>query len=183
MTELQIPEFRGDCENCVGLCCMAFAFDASDLFAYDKPAGEPCRHMIGDSGCKIHDQRLAKGFGGCLRYDCLGAGQRVSQTVFPGQSWRDSPKTSRQFQDAFRAMREVHRLLELVLAAGNLRLDPVRQVQHQSLVTALIPDEDWSAASLAEFENGPVPGQVQEFLTSLATLIGDPAPGTLRQNG
>lgn len=174
---MQIPDFRGDCQNCLGLCCMAFAFDASDMFAYDKPAGQPCRHLTGDYGCAIHDQRVAKGFAGCLKYDCLGAGQRISQTVFAGKSWRDSDETRRQIIDAFRALRQVHRLLELVLVAGKLPLDAEQRAEHGVLLDNLMPEEDWTAATLALFEDGPIPARVHRFLAGLSALVRNAAPG------
>ena len=41
---------------------MALAFDASDKFGYDKPAGEPCRHLDVEFRCTIHDKRGDLGF-------------------------------------------------------------------------------------------------------------------------
>jgi len=38
---------RADCERCFGLCCVVPAFARSADFAFDKAAGEPCRHLGG----------------------------------------------------------------------------------------------------------------------------------------
>jgi hypothetical protein len=55
-------------------------FARSADFAFDKPAGEPCRHLATDHRCRIHDRLLGSGMRGCLAYDCFGAGQSVTQT-------------------------------------------------------------------------------------------------------
>jgi hypothetical protein len=34
----------GDCSRCIGLCCVSLAFDRGPRFAFDKRAGEACRH-------------------------------------------------------------------------------------------------------------------------------------------
>ncbi len=74
------------------MCCVALAFDRSPLFAYDKPAGEPCANLSATGRCAIHTERAAKGFAGCEAYDCLGAGQAVTQgQARRGRSWRDDP--------------------------------------------------------------------------------------------
>jgi uncharacterized membrane protein len=66
---------RGDCERCVGLCCVASPFAASADFAIDKPAGAVCPNLEADFRCGIHARLRAEGFPGCTAYDCFGAGQ------------------------------------------------------------------------------------------------------------
>ena len=73
-------ELTADCTRCVGLCCVVLPFARSADFAFDKPAGEPCRHLAADHGCRIHDRLLDSGMRGCVAYDCFGAGQAVTQT-------------------------------------------------------------------------------------------------------
>ncbi len=85
------PPLRGDCERCAALCCVAVAFDRSELFGFDKAADAPCRNLDGAHGCTIHDHLAASGFRGCAAYDCYGAGQAVTQEMFGGRSWRDEP--------------------------------------------------------------------------------------------
>jgi hypothetical protein len=62
----------------VGLCCVLLPFQRSADFAFDKAAGESCRHLADDHGCRIHSSLLDDGMRGCVAYDCFGAGQTVT---------------------------------------------------------------------------------------------------------
>ena len=73
-------ELTADCSRCVGLCCVLLPFARSADFAFDKPAGEACRHLAGDHRCGIHDRLTESGMPGCVAYDCFGAGQAVTLT-------------------------------------------------------------------------------------------------------
>jgi hypothetical protein len=73
-------ELTADCSRCVGLCCVVLRFARSADFAFDKPAGEPCRHLASDHRCRIHSRLAEAGMRGCVAYDCFGAGQAVTQT-------------------------------------------------------------------------------------------------------
>ena len=98
---------RADCARCVALCCVAPAFAASADFAFDKPAGQPCPNLRGDSRCGIHDRLRSSGFPGCAVYDCFGAGQKVVQITFGGQDRRQAP----DMFAVFGVMRALHELL------------------------------------------------------------------------
>lgn len=91
-------DLRADCSRCAALCCVALAFDRSEDFAFDKPAGVPCPNLDGNV-CKIHDHLEEAGCRGCAHYECFGAGQRVTAMA---PDHRDL--------DAFRRMRDVHEL-------------------------------------------------------------------------
>jgi uncharacterized protein YjbI with pentapeptide repeats len=84
-------------------------FDRSADFAIDKPAGQPCPHLGGDSRCGIHAQLRERGFPGCAVFDCFGAGQQLTQVVFPGVDWRTAPAGP-----LFAALPVVRRLHELL---------------------------------------------------------------------
>ncbi|AKF07348.1 hypothetical protein [Sandaracinus amylolyticus] len=99
-----------DCSACAALCCTALPFDASEEFAIDKGAGEPCRYLCTDDRCAIHDQLVVRGFSGCAAFDCYGAGPRVTR------AFADAP----QRDDAFRVLRELHELLWLLTEAAKL---------------------------------------------------------------
>ncbi len=73
-------DLAADCSRCVGLCCVLLPFQRSADFAFDKPAGEPCRHLETDHRCGIHDRLTESGMRGCVAYDCFGAGQSVTQS-------------------------------------------------------------------------------------------------------
>ncbi|NGZ76427.1 pentapeptide repeat-containing protein [Saccharibacillus alkalitolerans] len=103
--------YRGDCENCFGLCCAALPFAASVDFAIDKAAGEPCRNLREDFRCGIHTKLRGSGFRGCTVYDCFGAGQKVSQQTFGGVSWRERPETARAMFAVLPVVWQLHELM------------------------------------------------------------------------
>ena len=141
---------RADCSACAGLCCVFLAFDRGPLFGFDKAAGEACRNLTEQNRCGIHDLLAANGFAGCARYDCLGAGQRVT-ALFAGLSWRDSPATARVMFEAFRKLRLVHELLLLVRGgAGGAWIEAV-----------LDPPDGWSLASLLTLDSDSIAAEVR----------------------
>ncbi|MBO3084631.1 pentapeptide repeat-containing protein [Cellulomonas sp. zg-ZUI188] len=104
-------ELASDCARCAGLCCVAHAFQRSSDFAFDKPAGTPCRNLQADFRCVVHADLRTRGFPGCTVYECFGAGQRVTQQLFGGRTWRDEPAIAGEMFAAFTAMRGLHELL------------------------------------------------------------------------
>lgn len=102
-------DLRADCTRCSGLCCVALPFAASADFAYDKPAGQPCRHLTGFA-CAIHDRLPGQGFVGCMVFDCLGAGQQVTQHTYGGVTWRDRGDLAGEIFAAFLIMRQLQEL-------------------------------------------------------------------------
>jgi len=167
---------RADCARCAALCCVCLAFDESELFAFDKAAGVACPNLNVSHQCAIHAQLEPRGFAGCVRFDCLGAGQRVTQEVFQGRSWRDDAALIQPMADAFRAMRRVHELLALLHSAAQLPLTPLQAQQRYDLQSALEPSEDWSQQALMAFERGNVATEIQEFLTTLRHHVARDGP-------
>ena len=158
---------RGDCGQCAALCCAHHAFDRSDKFAIDKPAGVPCPNLTGAGSCTIHASLEASGFSGCASYDCLGAGQHVVQGLFGGRNWQAEPALKKPMFEAFRVMRQVHELLVLLREARRLPLDDEQSGQCAALEAELLPRGGWTLTGLAAFERGPVPGRVEAFLLAL----------------
>jgi hypothetical protein len=107
---------RPDCQRCIALCCVAPAFDADQGFGYDKPAGEPCRHLQADHRCAIHSSLATHGYPSCAAFDCFGAGQRVTQQ-FGNSHWRDSAEVSSRMFQSYSRMRTLHELLALATLA------------------------------------------------------------------
>ena len=99
---------------------MATTLIRSSDFAFDKPAGEPCRHLGADFGCTIHADLRGRGMPGCTTYDCFGAGQRVAQETYAGTSWREHPGTAAQMFRVFGVVRALHELLWLLTEAAAL---------------------------------------------------------------
>ncbi len=117
---------RADCSRCVGLCCVAPAFVRSSEFAIDKPAGRPCPNLQQDFRCGIHDHLRTRGFPGCAAFDCLGAGQHVTQATFGGRDWRKHPEMAREMFDVFLVMRQLHELLSYLNEARARTADMIR---------------------------------------------------------
>ena len=111
-----------DCSQCFGLCCTALNLIASSDFAINKPAGSPCVNLQSDYGCKIHANLRKKGFKGCTVFDCLGAGQVVSQITFKGQSWRDDPEIGARMFQAFPIIEQIHEMIAYTAEALSYEL-------------------------------------------------------------
>ena len=143
---------RGDCTRCIGLCCVALAFDRGPNFGFDKPAGSPCRHLRPDHACAIHDGLVREDFAGCAAYDCRGAGQ-LTTALFAGHSWRDSPAVARQMFAAFAKLREIQ---SMRLLAGDDR----------GLAGRLAPPAGWTLEALLTLD---LPALRREFAELLAS--------------
>jgi hypothetical protein len=113
-------QLQADCANCFGLCCVALPFARSADFAFDKPAGQPCTHLREDFRCGIHDRLRERGFAGCTSFDCLGAGQKVSQVTFGGRDWRHDDETARRMFAVFPVVLRLHELLRHLAEALEL---------------------------------------------------------------
>ncbi len=106
------PDLVPECGSCAAPCCVATSFEASEHFAFDKPAGVACRHLARDRRCTIHAVLVERGMRGCAAYDCYGAGQRAT-AAFAG-----APAGLRRLRnEAFLALRAVHELVWLASEA------------------------------------------------------------------
>ena len=143
---------KTDCTQCAALCCLALTFDKGPDFAFDKNPGEPCRHLSGHL-CAIHDELPRKGMAGCVAYDCLGSGNRVVAEVFAGRSWREEPRLTRPMMEAFAAMREVHKRIDLLRVLAGLELSPETEATRRAFLDRL-EAPGWSGEALNEFEAG-----------------------------
>lgn len=164
-------DLTADCSKCAALCCILLAFDQSDAFAYSKDAGHPCRNLTWTHQCGIHGGLTDAGFAGCARYECHGAGQRVVQEVFGGQSWRDNPALIAPMETAFRALRRLHEAMVLLRAAADLPLSADRQTERQGLFAGL-QSLDCSGAGLPGFDISAHLKPVQDFLSTLRADLG-----------
>ena len=156
-------DFTSDCANCAALCCLAFAFDKGERFAHDKDAGEACKHLT-QHQCAIHDDLETRGYKGCVAYECLGAGQRV--TAMFGQSWREVPKLTAPMIDAFRTMRDIQELRQLLRAAQNLPLPNEKSAEREVWLAAL--DSTWTRESLSRFDANGTATAIRTWLRGLA---------------
>ncbi|MFC7395402.1 pentapeptide repeat-containing protein [Scopulibacillus cellulosilyticus] len=120
---------RSDCENCFGLCCVALPYSKSADFAFNKDSGEPCRHLCLDNRCSIHDQLRDKGFRGCVSYECFGAGQHVSQSIYKENDWRNNMQSSREMFAVFPVVQQLHEMLYYLRQA--LKLTETKRFQKE----------------------------------------------------
>lgn len=174
MSQDQIS-FQSDCSKCASLCCFAYAFTEGVEFPIDKDADELCPHIGEQSGCDIHPEREAAGFSGCIKYDCLGAGQRVVQEVFQGKSWRDDPALLQPMGQGLRVMKIVHQQLQLLETVSRLPLTVEEKVRHDALVAQAGTDVSFSPDGLAAFPVNQFKRDVSDFLKGLAHHFPKPA--------
>ncbi|WP_299347155.1 hypothetical protein [uncultured Maritalea sp.] len=160
-----------DCTNCAAYCCVALAFDRSNMFAYDKQAAEPCKHLDKAHSCTIHDDLDTQGFKGCIRYNCFGAGQRVFSEIFAGRSWRDHPSEAQEMFDAYRVMHNVHEFLAMLQAARKLNLDTAQISQIEAFETELNPTSPWTSATLIAFQTCGTFEEIRAFFTGLRDRV------------
>ena len=121
MSKLGIDlDLSPDCERGCGLCCVAPAFAESSDFAITKEAGCACPHLTPEFRCEIHSVLRARGFPGCVAYDCFGAGQKVTQLTYKGADWRQSRPMASEMFEVFGLMRQVHSLLRYLAEAVEL---------------------------------------------------------------
>ena len=159
-------DLRPDCARCEALCCVAPAFDRSDEFAFDKPACVACPNLDAGDRCRIHAGLEQAGFHGCVVYDCLGAGQRVVQELFPGRSWRREPELLPRMWEALTALRGVHELILLLATAAKAPLSEEERSSLEALQAELEPAGGWPAAALMS-SAGAATARGRAFLTSL----------------
>ncbi|ONI79845.1 hypothetical protein ALI144C_24245 [Actinosynnema sp. ALI-1.44] len=164
-------ELRADCSRCFGLCCVALPFAASADFAVSKDAGEPCRNLLVDFRCGIHDSLRDRGFPGCTVFDCFGAGQKVSQVTFAGRDWRAEPGSAGRMFRVFPAMRQLHELLWYLTEA--LRLPPARELRDQ--LAALLEETEklthGGAESIVELDLAAHRDKVNALLLRTSELV------------
>jgi hypothetical protein len=127
VSELKLPpQLRADCSRCAGLCCVVHAFYSDQGFAFDKPAHSPCRHLTRGNQCGIHNELAPRGFPGCVAFDCYGAGQRVTQDLCSGTSWRTSDESAvREIFSAYLSCLALHKLMAMLVLAEATLSPPV----------------------------------------------------------
>jgi hypothetical protein len=160
------PDLVSDCVRCAAICCIVTSFDASEDFAFDKPAGVGCHHLTHDCRCAIHDDLAIRGLRGCATYDCYGAGPRVTRALDATDAQRD---------DVFRVLRAVHELLwQLTEAAKLCPHEPLRAQLEQEIATLdrLATDP---ITAVVDIDLRPRRAAARALLDQLATALGSRA--------
>ncbi|MFO1443375.1 pentapeptide repeat-containing protein [Bacillus sp. Bva_UNVM-123] len=138
---------QADCQKCFGLCCTALNIAVSSDFAINKEAGKPCPNLMSDFRCQIHRDLREKGFKGCTVFDCLGAGQMVSQVTFNGQDWRESPEVAEKMFRVFPIMEQLYEMIAYVAEALSYKVSRTlfeklnTQLEQLNMLTRLEADE------------------------------------------
>lgn len=128
-----MSRFTADCSRCCGLCCFVPAYLREQGFPFDKPAEKACRHLLRNGLCGIHARRVEMGFGACGSFECHGAGQWITQQLFGGAGWQDSPATAQAMARAWN-----HWLPRFESAALLEAALPLAGEQHAALLEARI---------------------------------------------
>jgi hypothetical protein len=97
-----MSNLRADCSRCCGLCCVVPQQLAIQGFGADKPAETACVHLNEVHRCTIYAKRRTLGYPACEGFDCFGAGQWVTQHLFGGADWKDSPALASRMFAAYR---------------------------------------------------------------------------------
>ena len=164
---VQLPaHLKADCAACVGLCCVVPPFDAAQGFGFDKPAETPCQHLCADHRCGIHDALMPRGFEGCVAFDCLGAGQRLTASAaarFGDADWRARPQVARWLFDAYPRVRQVQEWLASLSLAAEVSGEAALRELAQALEAESARWPDWSPAEQAGWQ-----ARVQAALAPLA---------------
>jgi hypothetical protein len=164
------PDLMADCAKCFGLCCVALAFAKSADFGFDKAAGDPCQNLDGDYRCSIHPHLRDRGFKGCTVFDCFGAGQKVSQHTFAGESWLTTPEVRADMFAVLPVMRQLQELLWYLdealrmHAAVPLRAELIRASAEVTAIT------EGSPASILHTDLNEVRGPVAALLREASRL-------------
>lgn len=174
------PDLTADCDQCVGLCCIAYPFIDLDKFAYEKPSDTPCRHLGPQGGCDIYERRAENGFAGCSVFECYGAGQRISAQMAEHFALRSEgaltgegapakgPIATDQAYEAFRALVRIHNALSQLKLLEDLPLNADQRAQYRAVLARLAPQEGWSREALAAFPPKEAERLAQEMAASLA---------------
>ncbi|MGO9078708.1 MAG: pentapeptide repeat-containing protein [Streptosporangiaceae bacterium] len=174
--ELQ-ARLRADCSRCFALCCAGPGFTASAEFAITKPAGQPCPNLAPDFRCSIHPQLRERGFAGCARYDCFGAGQHVAQVVFAGRDWRTAPQLAGQMFSVFAVVRQLHELAWYLAQAIALPAAAPRRGQLRAALAATLALAQGTPDELAGLAAGPHWQQASALLSQASELARAAVPG------
>ena len=153
-----------DCGSCAALCCVATTFDASEDFAFAKPAGVRCPYLTRRCACGIHKELAVRGFLGCVAYDCHGAGQRATR-AFAAED--EATRLA-----AFLVLRGVHELLWLLAGARVVCTSEGLMAELAACVAELEAIAESEANALVEVDLAPLHGRAHELLRRVGAALG-----------
>lgn len=68
-----------------------------------------------DFRCKIHGELEKRNMKGCIGYDCFGAGQQVTQSIYSGQTWQSVPEQAKEIFDVFIVVFQLYQIRYFLL--------------------------------------------------------------------
>ncbi|AXT34299.1 hypothetical protein D1820_04530 [Phaeobacter sp. LSS9] len=170
--QIDFPELTADCSRCAALCCVAYPFEEDEDFAILKETDHPCPNLSPSCfNCTIHADLSARGFGGCIAYSCAGAGQRVTEVLFQGETWRDDPDLLPHMTHALRVLRPIHEALLILQEAAALSLPDALRAEVTRLSETLAVRDGTSIWDFEEPEVQAALAQVPEFVPRLAPYV------------
>lgn len=160
-----------DCSRCFGLCCTALNIVQSSDFSMNKPANTPCANLRADYSCNIHTQLRDKGFKGCTVFDCLGAGQVISQITFNNISWEENPESKDQMFRVFPIMDQIHEMIAYTAEALSYNVTSTLSDKLSEKLTELQNLTTWSADQLLALDLVSYRFALNELLTEASNSI------------
>ena len=125
---ISLQSLKSDCTKCSGLCCTALFFSKIDGFPENKQAGKACFNLQENFQCKIHEELEKRKMKGCIGYDCFGAGQQVTQSVYFGQTWQNSPGQAKEIFEVYIAMFKLYQIRYFLLES--LAIIPAKMLRN-----------------------------------------------------
>ena len=153
-TKFQIIQnkLRIDCNNCSGLCCVALYCAKTDGFPENKNAGIPCKYLNSDFQCEIHSKLIDMNMRGCLAYDCFGAGQKVTQDLFPNTTWKSDQEKSKIIFEVFLRVFQLHQMEWYLLESLTLVKDKNLSDNIEQLILKIEHVLEQSYENVLDFE-------------------------------
>lgn len=166
-----VRSLKIDCKKCSGLCCTALYFSETEGFPNDKPAGKPCTNLMSDYGCAVHNKLMQYNLKGCMAFDCLGAGQKVTSDIYGGVSWKNQPERAEEIFRVFLAVWQLHQMVWYLAEAA--AIVPAEELADQ--ITALIGEyQNMTALSPMEILQIDIEGyrtRVNKILKKAGELV------------
>ncbi len=115
-----------------------------------------------------------------MAFDCLGAGQTVTQITFGGRSWRTHPELAGQMFDAFAVMRQLHEVLwyveEAIDRTGDLDPSLTGELERAMQRTEALTVRD--ASELHALDIAAIRRKTGELLRRTSSLIRSGLPAS-----
>lgn len=164
-----------NCDKCFGLCCVALYFSKSEGFPTDKEAGKPCVNLNNDFRCKVHEDLREKGLKGCIAYDCFGAGQKVAESTYKRESWRDNPNKKKEIFDVFVVMRQLYEMLWYLKEAYRINKDETMRNNIETEILEIISLTNMDGTSLLNID-------INEYRKKVNPLLRITSEGLRKRN-